>query len=278
MKDLVKHIFNIGFPSPDMFLCVILLSMLQGNFVSLRDQDATVMSTASTAMPYTSDNLLKHLELKQQLIDGAVGSTNTVLLMQKGKSQPMQVICLNCHCSGHPQTTCWCEGGGMAGHRDEVLVNIKKCVTTASTIGSASRSNSSSGTHFDQGGCAFILDTDRCAIYLASGPAASDVTAVNVSALLAALPDEGMADFEVFLATAGDFAVTINWQSPSLPQVSTEPAEKYFILDTGRHHHPHLTLCGRFLSPCLNPSSLCLWCRGLCCDCHWHGHHPSSSQ
>jgi hypothetical protein len=44
--------------------------MLQANFSGLRDQIATAMSAAMPAMPYTSNNILKRLELKQQLLDG----------------------------------------------------------------------------------------------------------------------------------------------------------------------------------------------------------------
>lgn len=58
-KDLVKCIFNIGFPSMDSFLRVVLLNMLQGEFVGLCDQAATAMSAATITAPYTSNDILK---------------------------------------------------------------------------------------------------------------------------------------------------------------------------------------------------------------------------
>jgi hypothetical protein len=102
VKDLVKHIFNIGFPSMDAFLRVVLLNMLQGEFVSLRDQVATAMSAATSISPYMSNDILKRLELEQQLLDGTVRTTDTALLAtQKGRHPQSTKLCSNCNHTRH---------------------------------------------------------------------------------------------------------------------------------------------------------------------------------
>lgn len=97
-KDLSKRIFNIRFPSMDAFLRVILLNMLQGEFIGLHNQVATVMSAATSTSPYTSNDILKRLELEQQLLDGTTHTGDTALLTtQKGCHPASTKLCSNCN-------------------------------------------------------------------------------------------------------------------------------------------------------------------------------------
>ena len=96
--------------------------MLQADFSGLRDQIATAMSAATPAMPYTSNDILKHLELEQQLLDGTSQPADTALLAApRGRQPTSNKLCMNCNRTGHLITTCWHEGGGMAGRCNEIL-------------------------------------------------------------------------------------------------------------------------------------------------------------
>ena len=120
-------IFNIGFPSMDAFLCVVLLNMLQGEFVGLCDQVTMAMSAATSISPYMSNDILKRLELEQQLLDGTVRTADTALLAtQKGHHPQSTKLCSNCNHTGHLIATCWCEGGGMAGQWDEIVTSLRQ--------------------------------------------------------------------------------------------------------------------------------------------------------
>ena len=70
-KDLVKHIFNIGFPSMDAFLHIVLLNMLQGEFVGPCDQVTMAMSAATSISPYTSNALRS----RSTIIRGSSGTS-----------------------------------------------------------------------------------------------------------------------------------------------------------------------------------------------------------
>ena len=153
-KDLIKRIFNIGFPSMDAFLRIVLLNMLQGEFVGLRDQVTTAMSAATSISPYMSNDILKWLELEQQLLDGTVHTADTALLAtQKGHHPQSTKLCSNCNHTGHLIATCWREGGGMAGRWDEILAEkAKKCMTSSSLPPTRVASSLKSGTRFDNAG------------------------------------------------------------------------------------------------------------------------------
>ena len=244
-KDLVKRIFNIGFPSQDSFLRVILLNMLQADFSGLRDQIATAMSAATPATPYTSNDILKRLELEQQLLDGTSRPVDTALLAApRGRQPTSNKLCTNCNRTGHLIATCWREGGGMAGRRDEILAEkLKKRTNPAKPSSSSTATTSKSGTRYDQAGRAFILDADGYAVYLANHdtPSASvtpptSSSSSDAAALLAAFPDQQFADFEVFLASTDDLAATVNWNSPSIAGLPCPDVET-FILDTGATTH-----------------------------------------
>ena len=249
MKDLIKHIFNIGFPSMDSFLQVVLLNMLQGKLVGLHDQVVTAMSATTITAPYTLNDILKQLELEQQLLDGTVWPTDTALLAnQKERLPTSNKLCSNCNHTSHLVSTCWREGGRMAGKHDEILAEKAKKHSAPASLPLSRPSTSlsaKSGTHYDSAGCAFILDSEGFAVYLTSSNAVNPSTSnpmgslLDTTVLLAAFPDEPFADFEAFLASTKDFAATINWNSCSIPGTSPviAPVKQTFILDTGTTTH-----------------------------------------
>lgn len=157
-------------------------------------------------------------------------------------------LCSNCNCSCHLVSTCWHEGGGMAGKCDEILAEKAKkhSMPTSLLLSRPSTSLSmKSGTCHDSAGCIFILDSEGFAVYLASSNAADPSTSnppgslSDTTVLLAAFPDEPFANFKAFLASTEDFAATINWNSRSIPGTSLviAPVEQTFILDTSVTTH-----------------------------------------
>ena len=248
VKDLVKCISNIGFPSMDAFLHAVLLNMLQGEFVGLCDQVAMAMLAATSISPYTPNDILKQLELEQQLLNGTVRTADTALLAtQKGRHPQSTKLCSNCNHTGHLIATCWREGGGMAGWRDEILAEkAKKCITSSSLPPTWVALSLKSGTCFDNTGQAFILDANGFAVYLANStppefqPAAMTSSHLSdATTLLATFPDEQLADFEVFLASTEDFDANVNWNLCSILGIppATTALEQSFILDTGATTH-----------------------------------------
>ena len=63
----MAHIFTIGIPTQDMFLCIIMLNALTGEFENVCDHIATTMLTstdAAGASTFKSEMIWAHLDLE----------------------------------------------------------------------------------------------------------------------------------------------------------------------------------------------------------------------
>ena len=176
LSQLMVHIFAISIPTQDMFLYIVMLNALTGEFANVRNHVATTMSTSTDvagASTFKSEMIWARLDLEQQLINNDTSQSAIALIACAPicQNRHSDKRCSNTKCpspASHTIEECWGLGGGMEGKRDEVLAARKARQDTKSSTksGKGMGSNTSSGVCYDQSGHAYLLDATGHAIYL----------------------------------------------------------------------------------------------------------------
>jgi hypothetical protein len=171
---VVNRIFQIGLPSQELFLSIVMLNALSGELSNVRDQVATALSNSDQNRPFTADDIRKRLDTEQQIVNSESNRSPplTALAARMEKGRRSTKVCSNCKAPGHLADECWQPGGGMEGRREEVLAAKKKRTEHApGRTGGRSTQPQVTGatsTRFDERGKAFVLDsTTGEAFYLA---------------------------------------------------------------------------------------------------------------
>jgi hypothetical protein len=176
--ELVKRIFTIAPITAESFLRVILINMMQGpENAHMRDNVVTTLTAATSEKPYACWDILKCWEYEQQLIDGhghGTENNRAFVMMNRGRGKgpasgsSNPPTCTNCGRVGHVAASCWHQGGGMAGKRDEILAEKERRRGTPSGTPASSRaptpasrpSSRTTNVRVDNTGRAYILDPD----------------------------------------------------------------------------------------------------------------------
>ena len=117
LADLNERIWNMGTPSRNLFLCILMINALSGELTDVRSSLARDLAKATVEHPYSPADIRQALDVEQQLISGDKKSRDVALAAQSGQSRHTHgsITCSNCKKSGHLSRYCISEGGGMAG-------------------------------------------------------------------------------------------------------------------------------------------------------------------
>ncbi|CCM06581.1 uncharacterized protein FIBRA_08859 [Fibroporia radiculosa] len=141
---------------------------MSGDLEHLQSQISTALSNPSPLAPYTSTDIINHLELEYQVTTGSLLGPSSVPASSALVAAPVKPSssksCANCKHTGHVLDNCFQPGGKMEGKHDEVLAckhlaHDQKC----------NKPHSSSTFKYPTR-CAFFVDSDGSAHYLATSP------------------------------------------------------------------------------------------------------------
>lgn len=125
MQDIVECIFAIGLPTTDALLSIALLHDMGGDLTHVQSQVGTELAKITCSIPYTSVDIITHLDLEQHLIDGHSSDSEDVLIAcAPNRSSFLKKSCGNSCCprpQGHDTADCWGPGGAMKGCCEKVL-------------------------------------------------------------------------------------------------------------------------------------------------------------
>ena len=119
--DLNCCIWDMGTPTPKGFLCIFMLLSLSAapSLLAVHDMIVTGLSTSTPDHPYTSVDIVAHLDYKQQACSMATAQTVTTPAeahIARGlPSDSKQSICSNCKKPHHTSEFCVQPGSRMAG-------------------------------------------------------------------------------------------------------------------------------------------------------------------
>ena len=165
----IKRAFTIGTLNQDLLCCIALMNALE-DFPHLRTTVSTNL-TDSKAGSYTSENILLLLETEQALRDADSSKRNrnnqiiesTALAAQTKPSKSHNApTCSVCKRTGHTNTYCVMQGGGMAGKTitESIAARKKDKENKKDGNNSSQTSGKVSVTMRDASGKAFIIQVD----------------------------------------------------------------------------------------------------------------------
>ena len=121
-RDLNRWIWDMGAPTPEGFLCILMLLGLSSDpsLSAVRDSIISGLSSATPECPYTSADIVTRLDYEQQAHSMAIAQTVLVpaeahAARSSTTSDIKQSICSNCKKSRHTAEFCVQPNGGMAG-------------------------------------------------------------------------------------------------------------------------------------------------------------------
>ena len=111
----------MGTPSPDLFLCILMINGLSGELSDVQSSLAQDLAKATADQPYKPIDICQALDVEQQLISGDKKGHDIALTTQLNCSHQNHgsLTCSNCKKDGHLMDYCISEGGGMAGNSIE---------------------------------------------------------------------------------------------------------------------------------------------------------------
>jgi hypothetical protein len=289
LSDVVKRIYAIGLPKEDDFLTIMMLNAMMDDLPHICNHIADALATSTSTSPYGPTNIRSRLDVEQQLLDSEkLKNSSEVAMVASGKgnrrdARPGKVCsecnmaghsscCKTCSSWGHVTKECFARGGAMEGKRDKVLVRKRAaCNATAAKGGSftkpspkAAATGKPGGLHYDQGGCAYLLDGETGeAIYMATPSTTSSTTPVSQefaglaydplpSAHIKSLPGSDDEEYNALFAAIGDLHASIDWRehtqdvdfagltykaSNQRHHTIIDPSVVLFFLDSGASVH-----------------------------------------
>ncbi|KAK0468819.1 hypothetical protein IW261DRAFT_1573431 [Armillaria novae-zelandiae] len=179
LVELNTRIWKMGSPSPNLFLCILMLNSLSGELATVRTSIAPSINCSTKTNPVSSSNIRRDLDTQQQLFDTDDAKANDIALsvttttcpcLQNTASTPN--LCINPKCptpNGHTMPYCVVEGGGMEGKTIDESRAAKKCDREAKRGGDQSKKSTLSIVK-DNAGKAYLFD-----------PTAGSITPISIS-------------------------------------------------------------------------------------------------
>jgi hypothetical protein len=133
LMEGVCAIFDMGIPTQQVFLSIIMLNALTGDLSHVRDQVAGSLAASTTVNPFTLDDIHICLDMEQQLIDAdrnRSSPTDITLVAQGGRSKTCPTCkgvqhrgqcCSHCSKHGHIVSECFAEGGAIVMHGMQLI-------------------------------------------------------------------------------------------------------------------------------------------------------------
>lgn len=119
IRDLSKHIFEIGFPDVDAFTVILLLNAMSNEFIHIRDSLDTLLSCGTLKLA----TVISRIEQAQRRIEEEnkhVLATEKALAARDTRSAGKRAMCSNCK-GAHSTEKCFSKGGAMEGPPMAVL-------------------------------------------------------------------------------------------------------------------------------------------------------------
>ncbi|OBZ67617.1 hypothetical protein A0H81_12251 [Grifola frondosa] len=226
-------------PTGDDFRCLIYMNAMTGSFDTLQSSISQSLAQSTPERPFTSTSIKSQLEFEFKRASDPTSSAqqNAIALVTKGGPKSLsKKFCVNCKSNGHLTDTCWQEGGGMAGRRDEVLAAKRQNRERAKGTSSHSTSQSTQTAQRDTQGRAYLVDSSTGKAYYltdssatstpssgTSTPSTTTTTefagiAADVNLALEAPPAwlhdlsvDGDSQYEMYLALADPFECKVDW-------------------------------------------------------------------
>ncbi|KAG2118633.1 hypothetical protein DEU56DRAFT_918731 [Suillus clintonianus] len=239
LTEGIRAIFDMGIPTQQVFLSIIMLNALTGDMSHVRDHVASSLAASTSSNPFTPDDIRVRLDMEQQLIDADKhrASTDVALIAQGGRTKN----CLTCrgpphkgnccsHCSkrGHVLSECFAEGGAAYGRRDEILAAKRAARDKRDAPNSKPPSSSSKPTsnrRTDSSGRAYLLDSVTGeAFYIATptqppAPPSEEFAGlahdVITPAFIQDLSEADMAEWDALFLDWENLQTTVDWNTNS---------------------------------------------------------------
>jgi hypothetical protein len=215
IKDVVKHIFDIGLPDEDSLNVVIMLNALSGEFMNIRENLDTLLSSAGLTVKSITDRVER--EQARISADKANGVETVMVAMQKpigpATTSSNSRKCETCN-GKHPTKNCFAKGGAREGQRDEVLAEVKaRRETKKGTEKKGSGTTAPVRKKFlDENGKAyfFVESTEDTTSEFAAAAIASDITPQSVLEELADAEDISESELSMMVFDGVDMKTSVD--------------------------------------------------------------------
>ncbi|KIJ99112.1 hypothetical protein K443DRAFT_181897, partial [Laccaria amethystina LaAM-08-1] len=180
LRDLNRRIWDMGSPTSEGFLCILMLLALSADdsLSAVRDAIVSGLSGSTKDHAYTSSHIIARLDYEQQARSMAIARTVPVPseahVVRAGSCNhdSKQSICSNCKKPRHTAEFCIQPGGGMAGKtiaEAQQARDIKRGKKPTKDKDKTS-SKQPAGSIIQSGSQAYIVDANGQAHAIASAP------------------------------------------------------------------------------------------------------------
>ena len=164
LRDLNHCIWDMGTPTSEGFLCILMLLALSADDSLSAVCDAIVsgLSSSTEDCTYTSAEIIAHLDYEQQARSMATARTVLVpaeahMAHGSSSSDSKQSICSNCKKPRHTSEFCVQPGGSMAG---KSVAEAQQARDAKRSKKSKEKSPKAAGSIIQSGNQAYIVDAD----------------------------------------------------------------------------------------------------------------------
>ena len=169
LRDLNRRIWDMGTPTPEGFLCILMLLALSADpsLSAVRDAIITGLSTSTADRPFTSEDIVARLDYEQQARSMATARTVATPaeahVAKTSSSDSKQSVCSNCKRLCHTVEFCIQPDGGMAGKTISEAQQARD-VKRGKTKTKEKSPKGSAGSIIQSGNQAYIVDADGKAL------------------------------------------------------------------------------------------------------------------
>jgi len=190
LRDLNWHIWDMGTPNSEGFLCILMLLALSADESLSSVHDAIVLGLSSSTLDhtYTSAEIVAQLDFEQQAHSMCTVPVPAEAHVAKGtcSSDSKQSICSNCKKACHTAEFCIQPGSGMAGKTILEAQQVRDAKHGKCSHDKSDKSKSTSkmaGSIIQLGHQAFIIDADgKAHEIVGSTPSTTSVSSTSESA------------------------------------------------------------------------------------------------
>jgi len=190
LRDLNRRIWDMGTPTPEGFLCILMLLALSSDdsLTGIHDTIVSGLSSSSTDRAYTSADIIARLDYEQQarsmsMAKSVLVPTEAHVARGSSSSDLKQTICSNCKKPHHTSEFCIQPGGGMAG---KMIAEAQQARDAKRGKKSREKSKESpkgpAGSIIQSGNQAFIVDADGKAHEIISSASSTTTSSSGDSA------------------------------------------------------------------------------------------------